>query len=105
MTDKPRAKAVLILGSKSDEGHAKKITDKLKKQGVHYDQHIASAHKQPRKVLDIIETYEPETAIVFVTIAGRSNALSGFVAASSRFPTIACPPFKDKIDMMVNIHS
>ncbi|MCF7801884.1 MAG: AIR carboxylase family protein, partial [Candidatus Marinimicrobia bacterium] len=34
-----------------------------------------------------------------------SNALSGFVAANSEFPTIACPPFADKVDMLVNIHS
>ena len=40
-----------------------------------------------------------------VIIAGRSNALSGFVAANSPFPVIACPPFKDKLDYLVNIHS
>ena len=40
-----------------------------------------------------------------MTIAGRSNALSGFVAANSSFPTLACPPFQDKVDMLVNIHS
>jgi len=44
-------------------------------------------------------------AVVLITIAGRSNALSGFTAANSSFPTLACPPFKDKMDMMVNINS
>ena len=43
--------------------------------------------------------------VVYVTIAGRSNALSGFVAANSEFPTLGCPPFSDKADMLVNIHS
>ena len=28
-----------------------------------------------------------------------------FVAANSEFPTIGCPPFSDKSDMLVNIHS
>ena len=43
--------------------------------------------------------------VVWVTVAGRSNALSGVVAANTRFPVIGCPPFKDKDDMMVNINS
>ena len=46
-----------------------------------------------------------EKDIVYITIAGRSNALSGFVAANSEFPTLGCPPFSDKADMLVNIHS
>ena len=98
-------KAVLILGSKSDKRHAKKITDKLQDHGIPFDQHVASAHKQPRKVLEILDSYKDEKSVVYVTIAGRSNALSGFVAANSEFPTLACPPFKDKMDMLVNIHS
>jgi 5-(carboxyamino)imidazole ribonucleotide mutase len=43
--------------------------------------------------------------IVWITVAGRSNALSGVMAANSRHPVIACPPFKDKMDMQVNINS
>jgi 5-(carboxyamino)imidazole ribonucleotide mutase len=43
--------------------------------------------------------------IIYVTVAGRSNALSGVVACNTSYPVIACPPFKDKSDMMVNINS
>jgi len=98
-------KAVLIMGSTSDEPHAKKITDKLDDYGIAWEQHVASAHKQPLKVLEILETNKDGEDIAYVTIAGRSNALSGFVAANSEFPTLGCPPFSDKADMLVNIHS
>ena len=98
-------KVVIIMGSTSDEPHAKKITDKLDEYNIKWDQHAASAHKQPKKVLDILESNENNDHILYVTIAGRSNALSGFVAANSSFPTLACPPFSDKTDMLVNIHS
>jgi 5-(carboxyamino)imidazole ribonucleotide mutase len=98
-------KVVLILGSTSDEGHAQKITSSLDEFGIAWDQHVASAHKQPRKVLEILDANSNEESLVYVTIAGRSNALSGFVAANSEFPTIGCPPFSDKVDMLVNIHS
>tara|TARA_Y100000589_G_C27096041_1_gene605981 strand:+ start:119 stop:505 length:387 start_codon:yes stop_codon:yes gene_type:complete len=98
-------KAVLIMGSTSDEHHAKKITDKLDDYGINWEQHAASAHKQPLKVLDILNANKDKKGVVYITIAGRSNALSGFVAANSDFPTIGCPPFSDKSDMLVNIHS
>ena len=98
-------KAILIMGSTSDEHHAKKITDKLDDYGVVWEQHAASAHKEPLKVLEILNSNKDKENIVYITIAGRSNALSGFVAANSNFPTLGCPPFSDKSDMLVNIHS
>jgi 5-(carboxyamino)imidazole ribonucleotide mutase len=98
-------KAILIMGSTSDEPHAKKITDKLDDYGISWEQHAASAHKQPLKVLEILNDNKDKENIVYITIAGRSNALSGFVAANSNFPTLGCPPFSDKSDMLVNIHS
>ena len=98
-------KTVIIMGSTSDEPHAKKITDKLDEYNITWEQHVASAHKQPLKVLEILETNKEQKDVIYITIAGRSNALSGFVAANSKFPTIGWPPFSDKSDMLVNIHS
>jgi 5-(carboxyamino)imidazole ribonucleotide mutase len=98
-------KAIIIMGSESDRDFANKIIKGLDGQSIDHEIFAASAHKQPLKVLEIINSYTDEKGIVFITIAGRSNALSGFVAANSNKPTIACPPFSDKVDMMVNIHS
>ena len=47
-------KAILIMGSTSDEHHAKKITDKLDSYKIKWEQHAASAHKEPLKVLKIL---------------------------------------------------
>lgn len=98
-------KAILILGSETDTDWAKQITDRLTALGVAWEQHVASAHKTPRKVLEILDRNEGQRQLVYVTIAGRSNALSGFVAGNASVPVLACPPFKDKVDMLVNIHS
>ena len=96
---------VIIMGSTSDEPHAKKITDKLDEFGISWEQHAASAHKEPLKVLEILNANKDKENIVYITIEGRSNALSGLVAANSEFPKLGCPPFSDKADMLVNIHS
>ena len=98
-------KAVLIMGSESDMSFAQKIIDTLENLDIENEVNVASAHKQPLKVLEVINSHKSEKGIVFITIAGRSNALSGFVAANSDKPVIACPPFNDKLDMLVNIQS
>jgi len=98
-------KAILILGSEVDQPHADKITAELDQLKIPHETHVASAHKKTREVLALIEKNESEDKIVYITIAGRSNALSGVVAANSTKPVLACPPFKDKDDYLVNIHS
>ena len=97
----------IILGSKSDSDHAKKITDQLDKWEIPYKIHVASAHKVPEMVLDIVKGYNDmvDETICYVTIAGRSNGLSGVTAANSVHPVIACPPYKNKDDMNTNINS
>ncbi len=89
------AKAVIIMGSKSDLEWCEKIKENLSKLGVVSILRIASAHKVPIKCYEIIKEYEKEK-VVFITIAGRSNALSGFADAQTWCPVIACPPYSDK---------
>lgn len=97
---------VFILGSKSDLDFAAKIIAVLDDFQVSHEEYVASAHKVPERVIEIINEYnESDDPIVYITIAGRSNALSGVIAANSIHPVIACPPFKSMEDYAVNIHS
>lgn len=96
----------ILMGSKSDEPHARKIAEHLSKFGVKAELYVASAHKVPELVLDIVNDFNKSgEEIVYITIAGRSNGLSGVTAANSVHPVIACPPFTDKADYLTNIHS
>lgn len=88
------AKVVILLGSKSDLIFGEKIINFLKKFNVSYSLRIASAHKTPLKVLDIIK--EEGEDCVYITVAGRSNALSAFVDWHTTNPVIACPPYSEK---------
>jgi len=93
------------MGSPSDQAWAEKIKSELDKWQLPSEFIVASAHKAPEKVLAIVQKLNNEKEVIYVTIAGRSNGLSGVVAANSVHPVIACPPFKDKEDLLVNIHS
>jgi len=90
-----RGKAVIIMGSERDLDFCRDIAKHLKPFGVEYVFRVASAHKTPQKVLEILKEFEAEK-IVYITVAGRSNALSAFIDASTSKPVIACPPYSDK---------
>ena len=95
---------VIISGSTSDNQHCKDLMDKMGGR-INCVHHVCSAHKNTRKLLKILKRLNREKEVVYVTVAGMCNALSGVVACNVEAPVIACPPFKDKTDMMVNINS
>jgi 5-(carboxyamino)imidazole ribonucleotide mutase len=88
-------KAVIIMGSERDVEFCREVAKYLKILGVNYEFRVASAHKTPEKVLSVLKEFEKEHA-VYVTVAGCSNALSGFVDANTSKPVIACPPYSEK---------
>jgi len=90
-----KGKAVIIMGSERDLDFCRDIAKHLKPFAVEYVFRVASAHKTPLKVLEILKEFENEQ-VVFITVAGRSNALSAFIDASTTKPVIACPPYSDK---------
>ncbi|HEY4687737.1 MAG TPA: AIR carboxylase family protein [Anaerolineae bacterium] len=84
---------VILMGSKSDEAHCRKIAETARGFGLDVEMRIGSAHKTPEHVLSVLREYEADPRPkVYITVAGRSNALSGFVDASVSAPVIACPP-------------
>jgi 5-(carboxyamino)imidazole ribonucleotide mutase len=88
-------KAVIIMGSDRDLDFSRGIAKYLKLLGVNYEFRVASAHKTPEKVLEIVKEFENEK-VVFITVAGRSNALSAFIDGNTSKPVIACPPYSEK---------
>ncbi len=82
------------MGSKADLEWSQKIATTLNIFQIQVKMYVASAHKIPLKCLEIIKSHEVENP-VFITVAGRSNALSGFSDAQTHCPVIACPPYSD----------
>ncbi|MDP8209345.1 MAG: phosphoribosylaminoimidazolesuccinocarboxamide synthase [Candidatus Stygibacter australis] len=96
----------IFMGSPSDLPHCENIIKALEKYDIFTQMRVVSAHKNGERIPEILGDYnnsiEPG---VIIAVAGRSNGLGGALAANSSIPVISCPPFKDKIDMMVNINS
>jgi len=81
----------ILLGSKSDMPIAEKCTKVLDKFGVNYQLRVASAHRSPKFVEEIIHKAEEDGCNVFIAMAGLAAALPGAVAALTTKPVIGVP--------------
>jgi phosphoribosylaminoimidazole carboxylase PurE protein len=90
------ARVIILLGSPADRAWGDRIVQALDGFGVRSEVRTASAHKTPEYLLGLLRDWEKGCgARVYITVAGRSNALSGFVDAQVTAPVIACPPAGD----------
>ena len=82
------SKVSIIMGSKSDMPVADKAIAILRKFGVQFDIAVASAHRTPRRVEDLVTGSDAD---VFLSIAGLYAALPGVVASYTVKPVIGVP--------------
>ena len=83
-----QGKVAVIMGSKSDEGVARKATEVLERHGVAYELKVLSAHRNPE---ELDEYVKKSNADVFIAIAGLSAALPGAIASKTEKPVIGVP--------------
>ena len=87
------SRVIVVLGSPADMPWAERISAGLKRFDVAHEITVASAHKTPEFLLQRLREWEGQSEPhVYITVAGRSNALSGFLDAQVTAPVIACPP-------------
>lgn len=87
---------VILMGSQADAAHSEKIAEAARGFGLDVVTRIGSAHKTPEHVMHLLRDYEADPRPkVYITVAGRSNALSGFTDGAVSAPVIACPPSSD----------
>ncbi|MFQ6100429.1 MAG: AIR carboxylase family protein [Anaerolineae bacterium] len=88
---------VIIMGSPGDAAFSERITNALDEFGIPWETRVASAHRVPGYLLEMLAAYEADPRLkVYITVAGRSNALSGLVDGQVSAPVIACPPYAEK---------
>lgn len=87
---------IILMGSKADMEHCTRISDACKQFGLETVMRIGSAHKTAEHTMAILREYESSPRPkAYITVAGRSNALSGFTDGAVSAPVIACPPPSD----------
>lgn len=89
------SEVLIILGSKTDQEVGKKAREILQQFGVKNKMVVASAHRTPDHLKEIVQN---STASVFIGIAGLSAALPGVIASHTTKPVIGVP-VSGKIDL------
>jgi len=83
---------VLILcGSASDLEVVAGTTRTLREFGIEYELHVASAHRTPDRVEELVREAERSGAGVIICAAGLAAHLAGAVAARTILPVIGIP--------------
>ena len=81
-------KIQIIMGSKSDMPIAEKAKKILEEFDVEYDITVASAHRTPDVLKELVKKSDAD---VFIGIAGLAAALPGSIAAYTIKPVIGVP--------------
>src|SRR5881397_2534074 len=79
---------LIVLGSKTDSEVGKKAGALLDEFGVEHEMVVASAHRTPDLLRDLIRN---TPAKVFIAVAGLAAALPGTIAAHTTKPVIGVP--------------
>jgi 5-(carboxyamino)imidazole ribonucleotide mutase len=82
------SKVLILMGSKNDLQVAEKGLPILRKFGINYEVVVASAHRTPKRVEELVTKSDAD---LFIAIAGLSAALPGVVAALTTKPVIGVP--------------
>ena len=73
----------ILLGSKSDLPVSDKCTAVLSEFGISHEVRVASAHRAPKYLEDVVASAIDDGCKIFIGMAGMAAALPGVVAAMS----------------------
>lgn len=91
-----KARVYILMGSDSDLEIMAPAADLLEQMGVPYGIHIASAHRTPDYVDEILAEAEKNNAEAIIAAAGMAAHLPGVIAAKTLIPVIGVPIGKGK---------
>lgn len=84
-------KVSIIMGSDSDWPILKPAYELLKTFGIEAEVVVASAHRTPAKVKELVTTAPERGVGVFISAAGAAAHLGGVIASYTTLPVIGVP--------------
>jgi 5-(carboxyamino)imidazole ribonucleotide mutase len=86
-----RPAVAVVVGSANDLKRLDEARAVFDWFGLVYEVHVASAHRAPRRVLDLAEDAQRRGVRVLIAGAGKAAALPGVLAAATTVPVIGVP--------------
>ncbi|MGE5551648.1 MAG: 5-(carboxyamino)imidazole ribonucleotide mutase [Bacteroidota bacterium] len=95
----------VIVGSDSDLAVVKGAVDVLEEFEVSYELTIASAHRTPKRAMELAATAEERGVDVIIAAAGGAAHLPGVLAACTTVPVIGLPIRSGALDGLDALYS
>jgi 5-(carboxyamino)imidazole ribonucleotide mutase len=85
-------KVIIIYGSANDKEFMKPAHTYLEDQGVNYEEHVISAHRNLTELIQFLrDLNESGEKAVILAVAGLAAALPGVVAVETELPCVGVP--------------
>lgn len=84
-------RVLVLIGSESDREVMSRTVTVLSELGVAARMEVASAHRSPRRVRELVQAAEQADVQVFICGAGMAAHLAGAVASATNRPVIGVP--------------
>ncbi|MAG55149.1 MAG: 5-(carboxyamino)imidazole ribonucleotide mutase [Planctomycetes bacterium] len=82
---------LMVMGSESDFGSMLGGVEILEEFGIDTKVQVASAHRTPARVEELIDEAETDGTKVIIAAAGMAAHLAGFIAGKTMIPVIGVP--------------
>jgi 5-(carboxyamino)imidazole ribonucleotide mutase len=82
---------LIVIGSASDWKHFQGAVDVLQRLGLSFRVHVSSAHRTPKRTVELVRSAEAEGCRAFICGAGMAAHLAGVVAAHTLRPVLGVP--------------
>jgi phosphoribosylaminoimidazole carboxylase PurE protein len=87
----PKAKVLILTGSKNDLEILKVTEELLEQFGIPYQRIVSSAHRNPDRTRKLAAEAEKKGIKVIIAAAGMAAHLAGMVASLTTLPVIGIP--------------
>jgi phosphoribosylaminoimidazole carboxylase PurE protein len=91
MSERKRKSVLIVMGSDSDHAVMSEAAGVLDEFNVEYEVRISSAHRSPKRTIDIVEKASRSGIKVIIAGAGAAAHLAGVIAAHTSLPVIGVP--------------
>jgi len=81
----------VILGSDSDYPYMEKGINLLKKFQIPFEIEVSSAHRTPKRTIELVKEFEKQGIQVIIAAAGGAAHLPGVIASHSLLPVLGVP--------------
>ena len=84
-------KVAVLMGSASDSQKMAPAAETLERFGIEADVRVLSAHRNPKQVVELVESARDAGYVAFICGAGMAAHLAGVVAAHTTLPVVGVP--------------